>query len=174
VASLDTKVASLDNKVASLDNTVASLDNKVASVDTKVASLDTKVASLDNKVASLDTKVTVEAAKAANSRASAYDELAKVPYPNGTMPNDDDWPKTLAVLSVAGSELLPGKLVKGSWSGKKSLKLLRAYGNYETDDEGGTEEKQAQSSLRRRRELAKRIGVSSRQLSDAATLTFAM
>lgn len=84
------------------------------------------------------------------------------------------WPENLASLAVAGSELVPGKSKRVTWSKVQSLKLLQWYGDYNTDDDGDTDEKIAASSLRQRRAVADRIGVSSRQLGDVAALSFAM
>jgi hypothetical protein len=54
------------------------------------------------------------------------------------------------------------------------LQELMHYGDYETDDEGDTDEKRAASSQHRRRAAAVRLGVRARQLSGATALSFAL
>jgi flagellar capping protein FliD len=165
-------VQPIANDITFLKTEVTSLKTEVTSLKTEVTSLKTDVTSLKTDVTSLKTEVKIESAKAANSRTDALGNLSKVPNKQGDMP--PVWPDNIASLAVAGSELQPGSQKKVNWNKTKSLQLLMHYGDYYTDDEGDTDEKRAASSLRRRRAVAARIGVSARQLSDAAALSFAL
>ena len=79
---------------------------------------------------------------------------------DGVLP-DVEFPQSLEVLLVAGNEALPSGPLN-SWNKKKSMALLRFYG--EQDDTDNEDENTSRSRHRRLR-LARKIGVTQTQLN---------
>jgi hypothetical protein len=128
---------------------------------------------LSDSLLSLKATLDIEIARAANSRASMSDALVKLPLSDGRFPVD--FPASLGVLVVVGSELeVGGEANVSSWSAKRSLDLIKQYDSaYETDAEGTADERRvARSSRRRRLHLAKLIGVTPSQMAWVAQASF--
>ena len=102
-----------------------------------------------------------------NSTKGRDDQLERVPFPIGALVYGDDYPTTLAHLSVAGNENLPNN-EKNLWSARKSRNLLLTYGEG-SESEGEIDETHP-SARRRRIKLARRLGITTVQLNHASSI----
>jgi hypothetical protein len=93
--------------------------------------------------------------------------LEKVPFHDGTLPDDTEYPPSLSHMLVAGNESLPNGH-PNTWNARKSKALLRKYRPASTtasDSEG--DEEYSQRSRNRRLELARTLGITASQLNFA-------
>lgn len=160
--------------MATVDQISRLLKDALQPIEDRLKAVEDKLEGVEDKLEGVKSAVARESALSANSRLGPHDKLVKVPFPDGRLPEDAQWPLSIATLAVGGSELMPGTTRLSGWSKEKSLVLLRRYGGYDTDDEGQTPTKCAASSLRRRRVLAKTIGVGVHQLRTACDMSFLM
>jgi hypothetical protein len=125
------------------------------------------VARFEKIVKPLEIQVKVLTAKLANSAVTREDTLTKVPKQDGELPSAD-FPGTLMELVVSGSESLPnGK--SNPWNRKKSIRLLREYGQDAGEASDADETEDSTKSRAARLKLARVLGISTVQLNYACT-----
>jgi hypothetical protein len=93
--------------------------------------------------------------------ASHRDPLAPVPNQNGELP--PVFPESITNLAVACNEMLVDG-TRNTWNKRLSIQLLQIYGEEDATD---NEDEQSSSSRRRMLRVAKKIGVTPAQITNA-------
>ena len=101
-----------------------------------------------------------------NSKLGRTERLHELPRDvDGALPSAQvpplDFPSTLECLLVAGNETLPSG-GNNSWNKKKTIHLLRFYGE---DEETDNEDEHSSASRTRRLRLSRKLGISLAQLN---------
>ncbi len=96
-----------------------------------------------------------------NSVVTHNDSLHPVPNRDGEIPSS--FPASVTSLAVAGNEMLADGS-RNVWNKIKSIELLRFYGEEDGTD---NDDEQSSSSRRRRLRVAKKVGVSPSQITEA-------
>ncbi len=161
---LHTTVDALSDRVGSMETSVSVLSDRVGSMETKVSALSDRVGSMETSVSVLSGKVDILTSKSLNSMVDSGGTIAKVPLISGALPKSE-YPRCIYSLLVAENEKLPDDS-PNTWNAAKSLELIREYDpGYETD---GNEN--AGSVSKRRKVLAKHLGITPYQLDKAASV----
>ena len=149
-----------------LDKSMVDLETKlVARLEGIVKPLEIQINVLTAKLNVVTANINVVTAKLANSAVTREDTLTKVPKQDGTIPTAA-FPGTIMELVVSGSEILPnGK--SNPWNRKKSIRLLREYGQDAGEASDADETEDSTKSRAARLKLARVLGISSVQLNHA-------
>jgi len=143
------------------------LDEKLLPLYGRLDAVEGRLDAMEGRLDAMEGRLTLIEARQINSTRSREEPLVKVPFPDGTLPPDADYPNSLAHLLVAGNEKLPNGQRNG-WDMKKSKYLLKKYNaTGALSDSDGGEDEHSQRSRNRRLTLARLLGVTAAQLNFA-------